>query len=232
MTGDDRGLAIDPTRGGGSIAGLSAPSSTSTSLLDAPVPAGGELDDRILAAALTLITRWGLGKTTLADVAREAGCSRATLYRVFPGGKQELFLALGRAELASYFASLVTCIERAATLEDALTDVVVEATRGLTGHEALQFVLEREPDIVLPFLGFHQVDRLYAAASAALGPALERFLPDTAGWAAEWVARAVLSYAFNPSPVIDLCTEADARDLVRRFYLPALQPQPALAARP
>jgi AcrR family transcriptional regulator len=228
MTGDDRGLAIDPTRGGGSVARSSSP--IRTGLLDAPERPTGEVADRILAAALTLVARWGLGKTTLADIAREAGCSRATLYRVFPGGKQELFLALGRAELASYFASLVACIERADTLEDALTDVIVEASQGLTGHEALQYVLEREPDIVLPFLGFHQVDRLYAAASATLGPALERFLPDTAAWAVEWAGRAVLSYAFNPSPLVDLRREADARDLVRRFYLPALQPQPVLAA--
>ena len=40
---------------------------------------------RIVEGALRVIARFGLAKLTLDDVAREAGCSRATLYRYFPG---------------------------------------------------------------------------------------------------------------------------------------------------
>ena len=47
----------------------------------------------ILDAALACIARVGLAKTTLDDVAREAGCARATVYRCFPG-KQQLLGAL------------------------------------------------------------------------------------------------------------------------------------------
>ena len=47
---------------------------------DAPV-ATTEAADRILDATLALIARWGVAKTALGDVAKEAGCSRATLYR-------------------------------------------------------------------------------------------------------------------------------------------------------
>jgi len=39
---------------------------------------------RVLDAALTCVGRVGLAKTTLDDVAREAGCARATVYRYFP----------------------------------------------------------------------------------------------------------------------------------------------------
>ena len=151
---------------------------------------------------------------------------------MFPGGKQELFLTLGVAELDRYFAALVACVERADDPADALTDVIVEASERLTGHAGLQYVLEHEPDIVLPFLGFHQIDRLYAAISAALTPALERFFADDAGWAAEWAGRTVLTYTFNPSPTVDLRRRADARLVVERFLLPALQPRPALAVHP
>ena len=48
-------------------------------------------DKRIVDATLRCVGRWGLAKTTLDDVAREAGCSRATVYRLFPGGKDSLF---------------------------------------------------------------------------------------------------------------------------------------------
>ena len=40
---------------------------------------------RIRDAALVCIGRFGLAKTTVDDIAREAGCSRATLYRYFDG---------------------------------------------------------------------------------------------------------------------------------------------------
>ena len=48
---------------------------------------------RVLDATLTCIARVGVAKTTLDDVAREAGCSRATVYRYFPG-KQPLLDAV------------------------------------------------------------------------------------------------------------------------------------------
>ena len=48
---------------------------------------------RVLDAALTCVARVGLAKTTLDDVAREAGCARATVYRCF-SGKQQLLAAL------------------------------------------------------------------------------------------------------------------------------------------
>ena len=39
---------------------------------------------RILAATMACLERFGVAKTTIDDVAREAGCSRATIYRNFP----------------------------------------------------------------------------------------------------------------------------------------------------
>ena len=55
---------------------------------------------RITAGALACIARWGMAKTTLDDIAREAGCSRATIYRLFPGGKRAVLDATGEVELA------------------------------------------------------------------------------------------------------------------------------------
>ena len=51
------------------------------------------LELRVLDATLTCIARVGVAKTTLDDVAREAGCARATVYRYFPG-KQPLLNAV------------------------------------------------------------------------------------------------------------------------------------------
>src|SRR5215469_10283501 len=40
--------------------------------------------DRILDALATLIARWGYGKTTVDDIAREAGVAKGTVYLHWP----------------------------------------------------------------------------------------------------------------------------------------------------
>jgi AcrR family transcriptional regulator len=54
---------------------------------------------RILDATRVCCERWGIAKVTVDDVAAEAGVSRATLYRMFPGGKDVLFDAMRVREL-------------------------------------------------------------------------------------------------------------------------------------
>ena len=199
---------------------------------DAPVP-GAEVHERILDAALVLVARWGVTKTALGDVAKEAGCSRATLYRAFPGGKQHVFLSLATRELATYRGSILDAIEAADQLPDALTRALVVASRQLRDHDAAQFILQHEPGLLLPVLGFHQVDVLYRETASAFGPPLERFVePDRAAWAAEWTARLFITYLFNPRDQRDLAVIDDARRLVDTFVMPAFGPQATPAPTP
>lgn len=195
-------------------------------LVEADVPAPGtDVTDRVLDAALVLVGRWGVSKTALADVAKEAGCSRATLYRAFPGGKQHLFLSLAARELATYRSAILDAIDAADELADALTRGLVVAARLLHDHEAAQFIVEHEPELLLPFLGFHQVDVLYRDTASVFGPHLERFLPpERAAWAAEWTARLFITYLFNPHDHRDFAVIEDARHLVDTFVLPAFAP--------
>src|SRR4051794_10895652 len=138
-----------------------------------PLPDRTVAVDRMLDAALTLVARWGVAKTALADVAKAAGCSRATLYRAFPGGKQQLFHELGVRELVAYVREIVEVIDAAEDLDDALTGALVVAARLAHDHDAAQFILEHEPGLLLPFLGFHEVERVYQGTAAAIGPHLE-----------------------------------------------------------
>lgn len=52
-----------------------------------------DLQQFVLNAAKACYLRFGIGKTTAADIAREAGISRATLYRRFPS-HADIFLAV------------------------------------------------------------------------------------------------------------------------------------------
>src|SRR5437763_116118 len=183
----------------------------------------GTQEQRVIDAALRCIARWGIGKTTLDDVAREASCSRATIYRLFPGGKDALLAAITRAELHRFFAGLAQRFDEAGNLEDLLVDGIVYASRALAGHEALQFVLAYEPEVVLPKVAFRQADRALDAVSVFAAPYLAPHVgDDEAPRVAEWVARLVLTYTLAPADTVDVGDEESVRRLVRTFVLPGL----------
>jgi AcrR family transcriptional regulator len=180
---------------------------------------------RVVDATLRCVARWGLAKTTLDDVAREAGYSRATVYRMFPGGKDGLVQAVAAVELRRFFAGLARRMEGAETLEDLLVAGMTEAAGRLAGHQALQFLLAHELEAVLPHLAFRRKAALLDAAAAFAGGYLERWLaPDDAARAAEWVTRVLLSYVACPAPAADVTDEDSVRRLVRTFVLPGLRP--------
>ena len=86
------------------------------------------VERRILDATKRCCERWGVAKVTIDDVAAEAGVSRATLYRMFPGGKDVLFEAMRVTELEDFFTDLNEELHGVADLEELLVRVVVHAT--------------------------------------------------------------------------------------------------------
>lgn len=184
-------------------------------------------DDRILDAALTCVARWGVKKTTLEDIARDAACSRATIYRAFPGGKESLFDALLRRELGAFLRRLGAALAAAGSVEDALVAGMVEAARTLQGSAPLQFLLAHEPETILPLLAFDRMDEVLAAGRAVAAPHLARWLdPVAAARAAEWAARIVISYTTCPADDVDMADPQSVRRLVRCFVLPGLSSVP------
>jgi len=190
-------------------------------------PAAQELDAagaRVLDAALRCISRWGLAKTTVDDVAREAGVGRATLYRLFPGGREALLDAVVSREVARAVGRLEAGARRSAALEDVIVAWLVDVATTLAGHPALQFLLAHEPESVLPQLAFGRCNALLDRAATLTGPLLARWVPnpEQQARAAEWVTRVVLSYTLAPSPDADLRDPASARRFARTFILPGL----------
>lgn len=184
-------------------------------------PAG---DERLIDAALRCVARWGVAKTTLDDVARDAGVSRATVYRAFPGGREALLESVVAHEVQRFFAGLVVELEAAASLEDAIVTGITFAGRTIRDHDALRYLLVHEPELVLPALAFSRMDALLRLASTAVAPSLARFVPDTdeALHVAEWVTRIAISYTISPAAGVDTADEVSVRRLVRTFVLPGL----------
>lgn len=184
----------------------------------APAPT----DVRIRDAALVCIGRFGLAKTTVDDIAREAGCSRATLYRYFDG-KPAIVRAAVAAELERASSALVDAGRAEPTFADAVVAVVVLGARELRAHDALQFLLAHEPDAVLGHLAFGPGDRVLVAVGDAVAPAFDRWLaPDAAQRAGDWLARLVRSYVLMPHPPVDFTDPAAARAFLERLVIPGL----------
>jgi len=195
-----------------------------TSLTDGATRAPAESPPaRVLAATIACIARWGLAKTTLDDIAREAGLSRATVYRLFPGGKDTVVRAAVAAEVEAVGDELAARTEHFDDIDDVLVAIITYATDVLRGHPALQYLLTHEPDQVLPHLAFGNLDVVLAAATAVGEPMLQPYVgAGDAASTAEWVARIVLSYALSPSEWFDLANEDDARRFTATFLLPGL----------
>jgi AcrR family transcriptional regulator len=178
--------------------------------------------DRVLDGALACVARVGLGKTTLEDVAREAGCARATVYRRFPG-KQALFTAVVAREAGALGARVIAAAERTDSLGDAIAAVILTGAETFESHTALRFVVEYEQEIVAPALSFARGSAVLRGAAVLIAPAFVRFVDaDRAERLGEWVARLTLSYLLNPSEQLRLDDPALVRALVADFVLPGV----------
>lgn len=189
---------------------------------------------RVVDATIRCIARWGLAKTTLDDIAREAGVSRATVYRSFPGGKDVVVRAAVTAEVQSFLDGLADRLRSAAEgdLEDLLVATITYTARSLRDHEALRYLLEHEPEVVLPHVTFAGYDRLLAFAGEWARPWLAPHVGDEqARRAGEWLTRLVCSYALSPSDQFDLAEQADARRFTKSFLLPGLRPSSSAPER-
>jgi AcrR family transcriptional regulator len=176
---------------------------------------------RIADAAMRCIARTGVSKTTLDDVAREAGCSRATVYRTFPGGKEEVIAAAVDTEVARFFSAIAVEMGTAEDLEDAVVAGMVATATAIEEHPALQYVLVHEPGVLLPHLCFARMDGVLERTSRFTAAFLARWLDrEGARRLADWAARIVVSYIASPAPGVDLRDEESARRLVSTFVMP------------
>jgi AcrR family transcriptional regulator len=178
---------------------------------------------RIVDGTLRCLARQGVAKSTVDDIAREAGLSRATVYRTFPRGKDDILAAVVETEVARLFSALAVVMGEATDLEDVLVAGMVESARQLSEHAALGYLLVHEPGVVLPHLTFAELDRVLLVAGDLAAPFFARWLePDQASRAAEWAVRIVLAYTSDRSPDTDLTDPGQTRALVRAFVLPGI----------
>ncbi len=179
--------------------------------------------ERILDATLRAISRVGVSGVTLDDVARDAGCGRATVYRTFPGGRDEVIQQAALAELQRYSLEVGAALDATDDLVELVTAAVHVTACFVAGSAPLRHVLANEPAAILAHVAFDKSPVVFAVAQEVLAPRLVRHLPaDRAAEAAEWLARLGLSYLAVPNPSVDLTDPDAARHLVTTFVVPGL----------
>lgn len=155
---------------------------------------------RIIEATYICVARSGLAKTTVEDAAREASVSRATVYRAFPGGREELLSAVVSWAMLVFFGRLYEHVQDADSLEQVMERGIMFAHRAILEHDVLQRVMQTEPEKLLPSLTVESI-RIREGIAAFLVPYLvERGVASGVDLdeAADFLARMVLSYMSSP----------------------------------
>ena len=179
-------------------------------------------ENTVLDAAKRCCERWGLSKVTIDDIAAEAGVSRATLYRLFPGGKDVLFDALRVRDTEEFLTRLRAHVDDAVGFEDLLVRCVVQATIELRADDHLALMLASEPGETANELTVSGLPRIIRLATVFLVPLVEAYLPRRdAARLVELLSRLVISYFLAPSEHVDLGDPASAQTFIATFILPA-----------
>ncbi len=184
------------------------------------VPDSLDSRGRVYAGAYECVARFGLAKTTVDDVARSSGVSRATIYRVFPGGRDQLLRETVGWEMTRFFTSLAEAVADADDLETRLERGLAFAHRAVVEHAVLQKILTTEPEALLPLMTIEQ-HRVLGYIVEYLRPLLlaergaGRLRPDVdLDLAADYLARMLLSLIGSPGRW-DLTDPTEVHHLVR-----------------
>lgn len=182
-----------------------------------------DVRERILEGTSRAICAAGVRRTSLEDIANETGCSRATVYRHFPGGRDELLEALVAFEHRRFFVRLGQAVEDATTLEEVVERGLMVAHRAVVELEVLQIVLREQPELLEPTLVRASRPTLRLIAEFLAPYLAQAGVRDEEAVAAhaEFLARMVLSYISSPGR-FDLDDVGSVRSLVRGELLGAL----------
>lgn len=196
-----------------------------------PSPAGlpvfDDAQSHVLDAVSSCVDRFGWDRVTMDDVCAEARISRATLYRIFPGGRDVMFESLRVRRLSEFFTVVRAHVEGAESLEDLLVRSISVAHAELVGDEQLGTLLATAPGETLGDLTVSGVSRIVSVATAFFAPLAAPFVPrGDAEEIIEVMCRMVISVFLAPSSRIDFSREEHVRQFVRRHLIPEAAGRP------
>lgn len=179
----------------------------------------------IVDAVVAVVEASSLEDLALEAVAKEAGVARATIYRHFPGGRDELVRATIEREVASFWRDLAVAVEGEADLGGRLVRGLMIANQRIAEHDLLQRLLRYEPEELLHVLIeseplVHTVLRAYLTELLEGVPRREGV---DVGEAADYLTRMLLSH-IGTAGRWDMADEVSVRRLVETQFLLGIVP--------
>jgi len=204
-----------------------------TTMLKGPTAAGPAVTDevttreRILDAAEACMSRLGLRRVSMSDVAEQAGVSRGSVYVHFRDRATLVDAVLARVA-DRFVAGSESAVRSRRTLAGQVGEAAVFIRQHL-GDELLTLRLPAEGDSLLATLRSAQIDRLLTGWTEFWLPYLadaERRGEIRPGLdhrrASEWIVRIMLSFAVMPSVTFDIDDPGAVRSFVHDHLIVGL----------
>ena len=116
-----------------------------------PAPATVLLPPGVADAVRDSVLAVGVRRTTLTDVARRAGVSRMTLYRMVPD-VESLILSVMTGDFAALLLDAESKAARRRSARARLVAMSVDVVRRLPDEPLFRRVIDVDPDLLLPYL--------------------------------------------------------------------------------
>ncbi|WP_199707452.1 TetR/AcrR family transcriptional regulator [Antrihabitans stalagmiti] len=180
---------------------------------------------RILAAAQKEFELVGIRRSSMSDVARRAGISRAAVYRRYPG-KDSLVKAVAGREMLAVLARVAATVSVAPDAAGTVVQLAVASARELRSNPLLLKLLETEPeelynygatsgDTSLPIVRMFIVQYLQSLRDR------DRLLPEAdLAMAAEIMIRLATTQLLMPGGLMPFRDDAGVAEFARRYFVP------------
>ena len=181
--------------------------------------------DPILDGALEAFLDFGVRRTNMAEIARRAGISPATLYRRY-AQKSDIVAAVGLREAEQILAALEEAVDPTAPPLEQLTVLHLTVATRLRANKLLARVLATEPETVLPKITVEaepilEIGRGYLAAFLTRLQDEGHLPAYDVRPVADCLARLAQSEVLTPS--VEPLTDEAARDFVRGHLAPFIR---------
>jgi AcrR family transcriptional regulator len=183
--------------------------------------------ERLLNAAESCFERFGLRRTTIDDVAREAKVSRSTVYRYFDG-RGDLIVGAYMRESAAVNEKVKALMREPGPFGERVVDAMMRSIDAIRAGKYLPLMLTPE-GAVLASKAVTASSAFFESSRETMGPFLEQAKRDgevrqdlELDDFIEWTLRLIFSFAMFDSP--EARDRTSLRRLIAEFLVPSLTP--------
>jgi len=186
-----------------------------------------QTEARIIEAARACFSRYGLQKTVMEDIAREADLSRGTLYRYFQD-KDKLFGVVTRYETQRFLDDVLDGTNSLGSLDAKISAMTTAAIQYVDENPTNASMIASDPQAFAAAVSTGARDLLEMAIETVEPMVVDAIATGEvrtdvdAPQAAEWIVRMVLSLISTPSVTFDRSDPEAVRSFVHQFLLPGL----------